>query len=67
MQEGRDGDRLTFTGNAQAIVDDIGRFQERGLQHFLIGGDGGDYQETADRLELFATDVMTKFQKISIL
>ncbi|NQV59928.1 MAG: TIGR03619 family F420-dependent LLM class oxidoreductase, partial [Alphaproteobacteria bacterium] len=62
MQEGRDGGRLAFTGNAQAIVDDIGQFQERGLQHFLIGGDGSDYQGTADRLELFATEVMAKFR-----
>jgi alkanesulfonate monooxygenase SsuD/methylene tetrahydromethanopterin reductase-like flavin-dependent oxidoreductase (luciferase family) len=62
VREGRDGGRLTFTGNVQAIVDDIGQFQERGLQHFLIGGDGGDYQETADRLELFATEVMTIFR-----
>jgi len=61
VQGGRDGGRLAFTGNTQAIIDDIGQFQERGLQHFLIGGDGSDYQETADRLELFATEVMAKF------
>ena len=48
-QEGRDGGRLAFTGSAQAIVDDIGRFRERGLQHFLIGGDGSDLQRTIDR------------------
>ncbi|MEQ9642538.1 MAG: TIGR03619 family F420-dependent LLM class oxidoreductase [Alphaproteobacteria bacterium] len=60
-QEGRDGGRLAFTGSAQAIVDDIGRFQARGLQHLLIGGDGSDYQGTADRLERFATEVMAKF------
>ncbi|MBL6953123.1 MAG: TIGR03619 family F420-dependent LLM class oxidoreductase [Alphaproteobacteria bacterium] len=62
MQEGREGGRLAFTGNAQAIVDDIGQFQERGLQHFLIGGDGSDYQGTVDRLGLFATEVMAKFR-----
>ena len=62
MQEGRGGGRLAFTGSAQAIIDDIGQFQERGLQHFLIGGDGSDYQGTVDRLELFATEVMAKFQ-----
>jgi probable F420-dependent oxidoreductase len=60
-QEGHDGGRLTFTGSAQAIVDDIGRFRERGLQHFLIGGDGEDLQRTADLLERFATEVMVKF------
>jgi probable F420-dependent oxidoreductase len=62
IQEGRGGGRLAFTGSAQAIIDDIGQFQERGLQHFLIGGDGSDYQGTVDRLELFATEVMAKFQ-----
>ena len=61
-QEGRDGGRLTFTGNAQAIADDIGQFQERGLQYLLIGGDGNDYNGTVDRLEQFATEVMAKFR-----
>ncbi|MDA1099147.1 MAG: hypothetical protein O2967_09205 [Proteobacteria bacterium] len=28
----------------------------------LIGGDGGDYQGTAGRLELFATEAMARFQ-----
>jgi hypothetical protein len=39
-QQGREGERLAFTGSIQAIVDDIGHFQERGLQHCVIGGDG---------------------------
>ena len=60
-QKGREGGRLCFTGSASAIVDDIGHAQDRGLQHFLIGGDGGDLQETEDRLEKFATDVMSQF------
>ena len=59
-QEGRDGGRLAFTGSAQAIVDDIGRFRERGLQHLLIGGDGSDLHGTIDLLEQFATEVMAK-------
>ncbi len=57
-KEGRDGGRLAFTGSAQAIVDDIRRFAEAGLQHFLIGGDGSDLPGTLDRLEQFATEVM---------
>lgn len=61
-QEGRDGGRLCFTGNAEAIIDDIGRAQDYGLEHFLVGGDGGDLQETEDRLEQFATEVMTRFK-----
>jgi probable F420-dependent oxidoreductase len=59
-QQGRDGVRLAFTGSAQAIVDDIGRFQERGLQHCVIGGDGKDLQGTLDLLEHFASEVMAK-------
>lgn len=59
-QDGRDGARLAFTGSPQAILDDIGRFRERGLQHLLIGGDGADYQGTVERLEQFATEVMAK-------
>lgn len=59
-QQGRDGVRLAFTGSAQAIVDDIGRFQERGLQHCVIGGDGKDLQGTLELLEHFASEVMAK-------
>ena len=59
-QEGRDGRRMPFTGSAQAIVDDIGRFADAGLQHFLIGGDGDDLPRTLDRLEEFQTEVMAK-------
>lgn len=59
-QQGRDGGRLVFTGSAQAIVDDIGHFQQRGLQHCVIGGDGKDFQGTLDLLEQFAAEVMAK-------
>ena len=59
--EGRDTKRLTFTGSAQAIVDDIGAYRERGLEHFLIGGDGFDLNGTLDHLERFAHEVMAKF------
>ena len=58
--QGRDGRRLTFTGSAQAIVDDIGAYRAVGLEHFLIGGDGDDVPGTIKRLERFATDVMPK-------
>lgn len=61
-QEGRDGKRLAFTGSAQAIVDDVGRYREQGLRHLLIGGDGADLPGTIERLEVFASDVMSKFQ-----
>jgi probable F420-dependent oxidoreductase len=53
-----DGRRLAFTGSAQAIIDDIAAYRAKGLQHFLIGGDGDDLPRTLERLERFATDVM---------
>ena len=59
--EGQEGERPCFTGNADAIVDDIGRARDRGLQHFIIGGDGGGLAETSDRLERFAVEVMSQF------
>ncbi|MGE3917657.1 MAG: TIGR03619 family F420-dependent LLM class oxidoreductase [Hyphomicrobiaceae bacterium] len=59
-QPGRDGKRLAFTGSAEAILDDIGRFREKGLQHLLIGGDGADLAGTVERLERFAGEVMSK-------
>ena len=61
-QEGRDGKRLAFTGSVQAIVDDIGRYKDRGLEHFLIGGDGSDLPGTIARLDQFASEVMSKFR-----
>ena len=60
-QEGRDGGRQTFTGSAQAIIDDIAQFEEQGLEHFLIGGDGSDLEGTNDRLEQFAAEIMANF------
>ncbi len=54
------GGRLRFTGSAQAIIDDIGAYRARGLEHFLIGGDGSDLNGTLDRLERFASEVMAK-------
>lgn len=60
-QKNPDGTRMTFTGDAQAIVDDIGGFQDIGLQHFLIGGDGSDLPGTIERMEEFSSEVMAKF------
>ena len=57
-QVGNDGQRLTFTGSAQAIIDDIAKYREAGLEHFLIGGDGSDLNGTIDRIEQFATEII---------
>ena len=59
-QQGREGGRLAFTGSVQAIVDDIGYFQARGLQHCVIGGDGKDLQGTLELLGQLASEVMAK-------
>lgn len=56
-QQGREG---RLAGSVQAIVDDIGHFQERALQHCVIGGDGKDLQGTLELLEQFASEVMAK-------
>jgi hypothetical protein len=52
--------RRPTRGSVQAIVDDIGHFQERGLQHCVIGGDGKDLQGTLELLEQFTSEVMAK-------
>jgi hypothetical protein len=52
---------MTFTGSPQAITDDIGAFQNVGLRHFLIGGDGVDLSDTVERLVGFASTFMAKF------
>lgn len=57
---GREGGRLAFTGSAASIVDDIGAFARAGVEHLIIGGDGGDLAETIARLEQFAAEVMTR-------
>lgn len=59
-QEGRDGQRMAFTGSAQAVADDIAAMWEVGLQHFLIGGDGDNLPRTLERMEEFAAEVMAK-------
>ena len=52
--------KAELAGSVQAIVDDIGHFQERALQHCVIGGDGKDLQGTLELLEQFASEVMAK-------
>jgi Luciferase-like monooxygenase len=55
-----EGGRLAFTASVQAIVDDIGHLQERGMQYCVIGGDGKDLQGTLELLGRFASEVMAK-------
>jgi probable F420-dependent oxidoreductase len=57
---GQDGKRQMFTGSAQTIVEDVARYAERGLEHFVFGGDGYDLSGTLEHMERFAEDVMSK-------
>ena len=40
--ENDDGERMAFTGNVEAIIDDIGRYEEAGLNHLVIGFESDD-------------------------
>jgi len=42
------------------VGEDIGHFQERGLQHCVIGGDGKGLQGTLELLVQIASQVMAK-------
>ncbi len=58
--EGEGGHRMAFTGTAEAIIDDIGRYAEAGLNHLVIGFESDDLQRSLDQLEAFAHSVMAK-------
>ena len=55
-----DGERMAFTGNVEAIIDDIGRHSEAGLNHLVIGFESDDVQQSLDRLDAFAGTIMPK-------
>ena len=54
---------VLFTGSPQALVDDLGGYAERGLEHLVIGGDGYDLPGTLEHLERFAEEVMGKVDR----
>ena len=58
--QGRDGERLPFTGEAAAIVDDIAGYADKGLRHLVIGFESRDAQDCLDRIEAFADKVMSR-------
>ncbi len=53
-----DGQRLPFTGSAQAIIDDVGAFEAAGLGTLLVNLEGTSVAETTERCEAFAEAVM---------
>jgi probable F420-dependent oxidoreductase len=57
-QPGRDGGRSVFTGSAEQIADDIRAYGAAGVNHILIGFESNDLQDSLDRVEGFAKQVM---------
>ena len=51
---------MAFTGEAEAILDDIGRYEVAGLRHLVIGFESDDLQQSLDRLDAFAELIMSK-------
>ncbi|MFT5174346.1 MAG: putative F420-dependent oxidoreductase [Gammaproteobacteria bacterium] len=51
-------ERRTFTGSAQAIIDDIGGYRDHALKHMIISFESDDLNKSIDTLEAFASDIM---------
>ena len=52
-----EADRL-FTGDPQAIADDIARFRALGVRDLTVNLTGPDLAATLDRLQRFAEEIM---------
>ena len=52
------GERSSFTGTAEQIAGDIRAYGEAGVKHIVIGFESDDLQDSLDRIESFARDVM---------
>ncbi len=57
-QNGTDGQRRRFTGTPQQIADDVKAYEELGVGHLTVGLQADTFEETVNRLERFANDVM---------
>ena len=55
---GPDGERLTFTGTARQIADDILSFQDLGVRHLMLGFQGPTLDQTLARMRYFASEIM---------
>ncbi|PPR64858.1 MAG: Alkanesulfonate monooxygenase [Alphaproteobacteria bacterium MarineAlpha4_Bin2] len=58
--ENEDGERMAFTGDEEAILEDIGRYEAAGLRHLVIGFESDDLQRSLDQLDAFAEMIMLK-------
>ena len=57
-KQGKSGDRLPFTGSAEAIRDDVGRWGEAGMQHVVIFVETADVGVAMDRIDRFGAEVI---------
>ncbi|MCB1739348.1 MAG: LLM class F420-dependent oxidoreductase [Gammaproteobacteria bacterium] len=53
-EQHEDGTRVAFTGSAQAMAEDIARFEQAGLNLFIANLEGRSVNETLDRCNAFA-------------
>lgn len=60
IMENDEGERMPFTGSADAIIDDIGVYSAAGLNHLVINFESEDLQYSLDRLDAFAERIMAK-------
>jgi len=54
----KDDQRRPFTGSAEQIAEDARAYRDAGLNHLIVGFESSDLQESLDRIERFATQVM---------
>lgn len=57
-QTGYDGQRKPFTGTSRQIADDVKAYEEIGVDHLTVGLQADSLENTVERLERFAIDVM---------
>jgi hypothetical protein len=55
---GRQGPALTLGGSTQALVDDVRRFADAGMEYLVLDFWTGDVQQHVDGMERFAGEVM---------
>ena len=58
LGEKGDGGRRPFTGDAEQIADDARSYRDAGVNHLIVGFESSDLQESLDRIEGFASEVM---------
>jgi len=56
--EGRDGERLVFTGTAEEVADDARAFAKAGVRHVVIGLQSADLADHLEHIAAFAEGVM---------